>query len=78
MNNDICWLITILQCNQLIRVALKVKQSHVSEDMVKFPMEPENLKLINKLLPNHLKDYGPIVQVEELFDIHIREIYHFR
>lgn len=74
MNDEICWLITLLYNNQLLRVALKVKQIHVTEDMVKFPLEPENLKLIHRLLPSDLKEYGPIVQVEEIFDIHVREI----
>jgi len=65
MGEYTCYLITILYtCDQsLIMCALKVK------DAIEFPMEPESRRVLHEMLPLHVRDCGPIVNVEEIFDI---------
>ena len=73
MGTDIYWLITILNGDELLRCALQVTavRDNLSEDVKRYPMEPENREIIRRLLPEHLQDVGPIVQVEELFSIEV-------
>jgi hypothetical protein len=71
MGNDICWLVTVLYGDTLLQCALKVPRTAVGCDCWEYPMEPENRKAIHALLPLHVQTCGPIVAVEELFDVHI-------
>ena len=70
MNNDICFLITILYLDRLIDCALKVKRDNLDDDVILYPMEPENREKLLSLLPMHVKNCGPIVDVREIFDVH--------
>jgi len=71
MGNDICFLITVLHDNTLIKCALKVKCDQLSGDVADYPMEPENLEQLHNLLPEHVRSLGNIVDVNrELFEIH--------
>ena len=73
MGNELCLLITLLyEANQtLMRVALKLDRNEISEDCQKYFMEPENRASVHALLPNHVRSLGPIVNIEELFEIHV-------
>jgi hypothetical protein len=71
MDDSICFLITILYEDQLLKCALKVNQKDLSEDCIEYPMEPKNRKMIHNLLPLHIQSCGPIVDVEFLFEVHI-------
>jgi len=73
MSDDICFLITILQGDALVKCALKCKRNLLSEDIILYPLEPESRKAIHKLLPWHVRRFGPIVEIEELFEVEIKE-----
>lgn len=71
--DDINWLVTVLYGDTLLRCALKVKRDAVPDDCAEYPMEPENRKAIHALLPLHVQTCGPIVEVEDLFEVHITD-----
>ena len=73
MGADICWLVTVLYRDTLLRCALRVRRDALSGDCAEYPMEPENRKVIHALLPLHIQSCGPVVAVEELFEVHIVE-----
>ena len=71
MGSDICFLITVLYGDTLIRCALKVNRDKLGGDVADFPMEPENREKLHALLPLHVQNCGPIVDVDRsLFEIH--------
>jgi len=74
MSNYICWLITILYEGTLMRCALKIDKWSLPEgrieDITNYPMEPENRELIHSRLPEHVRSCGPIVAIEEIFEVH--------
>ena len=73
MSSFICFLITILDGDTLLRCALKIRRDSVSEDLIDYPMEPENRAVLHSLLPLHVRECGPIVEVDsELFEVHIQ------
>lgn len=69
MNNDENILITLSNGEYLIKVAMKATGNMFTGDATQFPLEPENKEQFMKLLPLHCKNFGPIVEVEKLFDI---------
>jgi len=71
MGTDICWLVTVLYGGELLRCAVKVPRTAVVCDCWEYPMEPEHRKVIHALLQPHVQSCGPIVAVEELFEVHI-------
>ena len=71
MSDDINWLVTVLYGDTLLRCALQVKRDALPGDCAEYPMEPENRKAIHALLPLHVQTCGPIVAVDELFEVHI-------
>jgi len=77
MDDAINWLVTILCDGTLIRCALKVDKWDLPEgrvyDITRHPMEPENREAIHALLPMHVRSCGPVVDVVELFDVHVRD-----
>ena len=75
MGDSVCFLITVLCNNRLLRCALKVKRDELQGDCIDFPMEPENKEQLHKLLPLHVRNCGSIIEVDNcyLFEIHICE-----
>ena len=76
MSNDICWLISVLTGSDrtgdwLTRIAIKVDKEVLSGDCCEYPMEPENRSQLHALLPDHVRSMGPIVDVQEIFEISI-------
>ena len=71
MGSTVSWLITILHGDQLLKCALKVERDDLPGDCYEYPMEPENRAHIHGLLPMHVRSIGPIVNVEDLFEVHI-------
>lgn len=69
MNDDICWLVTVLYCGHTLQCAIKVKRDMVTDNCVRYPLEPKNRELIHALLPAHIRSCGPVIDVHELFDI---------
>ncbi len=72
MSNHICFLISILHEGTLLKCALRVWSSSLPEDCAENPMEPENRKTLHDLLPSHVRECGPIVDVEPIFEVSVR------
>lgn len=72
MGDEISWLVTVLYGDQLLRCALKVNVKDLPHGAIEYPMEPEHRELIHSLLPMHVQSCGPVVEVENLFEIHIK------
>ena len=73
MGNAINWLITILYGDTLLRCALQVRRDSLPGDCAMYPMEPENRRFIHTLLPTHVQSCGQIVEVENLFEVHVAD-----
>lgn len=70
MSPDVCFLITILTGTELMRCALKVRACDLPGDCREhYWMEPENRSIILHMLPDHVGSAGPIVQIEEIFEV---------
>ena len=63
MGPNVCYLITLLANNTLIRCALKAKREVI------YFMEKEGQAELMAQLPKHCQ-IGPIVLIEELFEVH--------
>lgn len=72
MNNDICFLITVLyqSAGTTIDCAIKINRDKLTGDCAEYPMEPENRKKLHSILPMHVRSCGPIIKVEEIFEVH--------
>lgn len=73
MGDLIDYLVSIVHRGELSKVAVRVKYSLISEDCANYPMEPASREELRKLLPEHVRSMGPIVDVEPIFDICIIE-----
>ena len=73
MDGYICFLITVLHNESVLKVALKLDKNKedISDYVLKFPLEPKSKKVLHSFLPSHLRVCGPIIDVENLFDVHI-------
>ena len=69
MDEHVCWLVTILYGDDLLRCAVKIHQKEIPEDCYLYPMEPLNRAIIHSYLPSHVQSCGPIVAIEEIFDV---------
>jgi len=69
MGEHICFLISILYNDHLLKVALKIHRDSLTGDMQEFYMEPENREKFHAMLPDHVRSCGPIVAMEELFEV---------
>lgn len=69
MENSINWLLTLSNGEYVIKVALKTSYDKLPGDAGKYPLEPENKATVMKLLPEHVRSFGTIVDVEEIFDV---------
>lgn len=74
MSEYISLLITIYyQASQsLIKCALKVKISDLPSS-IEYIMEDNSRKALHAMLPLHVRECGPIVEVEEIFEVHSLE-----
>lgn len=72
MSDYICFLVTVLcECSgTTLDCALKVKRDCFQGDMASFPMEPESREFIHGLLPLHVRECGPVVNVRDLYEVH--------
>lgn len=70
MGSDICFLITVLYNDKLLRCALKIDRDKLGGDVAEYPMEPENRLKLHALLPLHVQSCGKIVDVDtSLFEV---------
>lgn len=77
MDDYICWLVTVLYDETLLRCALKIDKWDIPSGMMRMVMDDPNgadsRDVIHKLLPLHVRNCGPVVEVSPLFDIHVRD-----
>ena len=73
MGNSVSWIVTVVHHGRLLKCALKVSRDALSDDVVRYPLETENVAKIRELLPLHVQSAGPIVAVEEIFEVHVVE-----
>ncbi len=69
MGDQVCFLISILYEGTLLKCALKVSSDALPGDCAEYPMEPENREILHGLLPLHVRECGPIVNVEPIFEV---------
>ena len=69
MDNKLNFLIALFNTDSLIWVALKTNNDAMSDFAYQYPLEPESKKEFGKLLPKHIRDIGPIVEVRKIFDV---------
>lgn len=70
ISKNISFLITLSDGNESIRCALKTTEDNLLKYGVKYPMEENNKKHLHSLLPGHVRTYGKIVGIEEIFDVY--------
>lgn len=66
MNDKKNILITLTNGSYLIKVAVRLD---LDEDIMRYPLERENKEIIKRFLPGYVRDFGAIVDVEEIFDV---------
>jgi hypothetical protein len=69
MGEFISFLITVLYEGSLVRCAMRLRLDVLQGDCVEYPMEPANRKQLHALLPTHVRSMGPIVEVQQIFDV---------
>ena len=67
MNSDVCFILSILYEGYIVKVAFKV-DINVLGDAADYYMEESSRKVFSSLLPEHIREMGPIVHVEEIAD----------
>lgn len=66
MGDNMTLLITILNGDELVRVALRVDHYPTPE----YYMEPEERETIYNLLPEYIRDLGPIVEIQPILEVY--------
>lgn len=71
MGTDICLLVVLLHeaTMTLFRCALRAERDELGDAWPHW-VEPGNREKIRNLLPEHVRTLGPVVEVEEIFEIH--------
>jgi len=71
MSDYICFLITLFyrSAEVTLECALKVNTDRLSEDCITYPMKPEHKEYLHSLLPLHVRNRGPIVNIQQIFEI---------
>jgi hypothetical protein len=68
MGSDVNFLVVVVHNETLLRCALSLPRDQVPEDCIAYPME--NRGWFATALPLHVKNAGPIVEIEPLFAVH--------
>ncbi len=71
MSDQLSFLITLLYHGELLRCALKVPQEVMPSDWHEHPMASDCLAVLLGRLPLHVRLLGPIVEVQEIFEVHV-------
>jgi len=64
MSDEVALLLTILYDDDILRVAIKIKRDRLPDEYY-----AEHKELIRSWLPEHIKSCGPIIHVEDIFDL---------
>lgn len=67
------FLVTLVNGSSLLKVAIRFTNglTREEEDAMTYWAEPVNQEWIKSKLPAHVASVGPIVEVEDLFDISV-------
>lgn len=68
MNPNVNYLITILNENELLKCALSINRGSLPGE---FLMDDENKSYLHNILPLHVRSCGPIVDIEEIYEVTI-------
>jgi len=68
--NTTCLLLFILYDDLILKIAIKMNTKDLPEE-IEIPMGPETAKIIEENLPPFVRDLGPIVGWEYIFDVHV-------
>jgi len=74
MTEWLCYLITVLHTDGMLtaQCAIKVHQDDLTDDIkAGYYMEPECREFLHNLLPDHVKSMGPVIHVEEIFEVEV-------
>lgn len=75
MDDYLCFLVAVLYNDGLLWCALKIDKWDLPEGTIDSvwdnPNAEESRDIIHDLLPLHVRNCGPVVEVKRLFDIHI-------
>jgi hypothetical protein len=69
MGEYVSFLVSILYEMTIVRTAVSVKRDLLPADVISYPMEPDSRKVLHKLLPEFVQWMGPIIEVEQIFDV---------
>lgn len=75
MDDNACLLVTLAykqgDLYGLLTCGLKLDPSKLpSEDILKYPLEPENRAILYELLPLEVRQWGEIADVQPLYAVH--------
>ena len=71
MDDHVCFLVSVLYeaIGVICKIAIKVNRDKLPGDCESCPLEPENRQFLHSLLPQHVRELGPVVDVEEIFEV---------
>jgi len=69
MSPFICYLITVLYDERLLKCALKIHHEKVPAEIREYYNQDKGRAFLLSKLPAHVQRLGPIVKVEEIFEI---------
>lgn len=62
-------LLTISHKDESLRYAIKIDRATLGGDAFTLPMKPEDMEAIHNILPERIKSYGSVVDVEQIFGV---------
>ena len=69
MDNTLHLLVLVLYNESILKCAIKISPDLLPKDFEEFPMEYK--EKLSEFLPLHVKSCGPIVAIEEIFNVHV-------
>ncbi len=78
MSGLITLLLTIYDGTQLLRVALQFEAETVEPDFTQYPMEPLSREAFWRMLPEHIRELGKVVEVEQIYDLVVDPVKNVR
>jgi hypothetical protein len=73
VSSQVCFLITVLYGESTLKCALAFDRDTVPEGVIDYPMNPDSKPILHAMLPLHVRSAGPIIDVEEIFEVHVVE-----
>lgn len=67
MSDELCFLLLILHGDEIMKVSFKCKRDKLPPDAIEYYMEYRDK--VRALLPEHIREVGPIIDMEPIFDV---------